>query len=94
MDLIWNRIRPAFGSGRVRSNLKGHARPYSPAYPHAIRGQRVVLDSDLAALYGVPTKRLNEAVRRNADRSPTDFCFQLTAEESAGLRSKIAALVS
>jgi ORF6N domain len=66
--------------------------PGAPALPpiHAIRGRRVVLDSDLAGLYGVPTKRLNEAVRRNADRFPDDFCFQLTAEEEAGLRSQIA----
>jgi len=46
-----------------------------------IRGQRVLLDSQLAALYGVPTKRLNEQVRRNIDRFPDDFLFNLTAEE-------------
>jgi hypothetical protein len=40
-----------------------------------IRGERVILDSDLAELYGVPTKRLNQQVRRNPDRFPTDFCF-------------------
>ncbi len=57
---------------------------------HTVRGRRIVLDSDLAALYGVLTKRLNEAVRRNAARFPADFCFQLTAEEAAGLRSQIA----
>lgn len=57
---------------------------------HTVRGQRVVLDSDLAALYGVLTKRLNEAVRRNADRFPEDFCFQLTVQETAFLRSQIA----
>jgi len=45
-----------------------------------IRGQKVLLDSDLAALYGVPTKRLNEQVRRNRERFPDDFMFQLTAE--------------
>lgn len=56
-----------------------------------VRNQRVVLDSDLAALYGVPTKRLNEAVHRNADRFPPDFCFQLTIPEAASLRSQIAA---
>ncbi len=43
-----------------------------------IRGHKVVLDADLAALYGVPTKRLNEQVKRNADRFPDDFVFQLT----------------
>jgi len=47
-----------------------------------IRGQKVMLDSDLAAIYGVPTKRLNEQVRRNANRFPPDFLFQLTKEEA------------
>jgi len=58
----------------------------------ALRGQRVILDSDLAALYGVETKRFNEAVKRNAARFPADFMFQLTAEESDSLRSQIATL--
>ena len=56
---------------------------------HTIRGQKVVLDSDLAALYGVPTKVLNQAVKRNLDRFPVDFMFPLTAEEFDGLRSQI-----
>ena len=43
-----------------------------------LRGQRVILDSDLAALYGVSTKVFNQAVKRNADRFPTDFMFQLS----------------
>jgi hypothetical protein len=43
-----------------------------------LRGQKVMLDSDLAALYGVATKSLNQAVRRNAERFPLDFMFQLT----------------
>ena len=55
-----------------------------------IRGQKVILDCDLARIYGVPTKRLNEQVRRNADRFPSDFVFQLTLEEAANLRSQIA----
>jgi len=46
-----------------------------------IRSQRVILDVDLAALYGVPTKRLNEQVKRNIDRFPEDFMFQLTKQE-------------
>jgi hypothetical protein len=46
---------------------------------HVIRGQRVMLDSDLAGLYQTPTFRLNEAVKRNASRFPEDFMFQLTA---------------
>jgi hypothetical protein len=49
----------------------------------SIREQKVVLDADLAALYGVPTKRLNEQVKRNAERFPPDFVFQLSSEEKA-----------
>ncbi|MGD0058839.1 MAG: ORF6N domain-containing protein [Verrucomicrobiia bacterium] len=55
-----------------------------------IRGQKVMLDSDLAEIYGVTTKRLNEQVGRNADRFPPDFAFQLTRQEVANLRSQIA----
>jgi hypothetical protein len=55
-----------------------------------IRGQKVILDSDLARIYGVTTKRLNEQVRRNAKRFPSDFLFQLTATEVESLRSQIA----
>lgn len=55
-----------------------------------IRGQRVMLDSDLAKLYGVPVKRLNEQVQRNKDRFPGDFAFQLTQNEYADLKSQIA----
>jgi hypothetical protein len=57
---------------------------------YTIRGVRVILDSDLAALYGVRTKRLNEQYRRNRKRFPEDFAFQLTAEEANSLRSQIA----
>jgi hypothetical protein len=57
---------------------------------YTIRGVRVMLDSDLAAVYGVPTKRLNEQLRRNRKRFPEDFAFQLTAQEAAALRSQIA----
>jgi hypothetical protein len=49
----------------------------------SLRGQRVILDADLASLYGVTTKRLNEQVRRNEDRFPGDFMFQLTPEEKS-----------
>jgi hypothetical protein len=59
---------------------------------HLIRGQKVMLDRDLAALYGVPTFRLNEAVQRNRGRFPEDFAFLLTREEVASLRSQIAML--
>ena len=55
-----------------------------------IRGQKVMLDSDLAVLYGVPTRRLNEQVRRNRERFPSDFMFELTADEATALRSQIA----
>jgi hypothetical protein len=57
-----------------------------------IREQKVVLDSDLAAVYGVTTKRLNEQFRRNRKRFPEDFAFQLTAEEFAALTSQVATL--
>lgn len=55
-----------------------------------IRGQKVLLDADLAALYGVETKRFNEQVKRNRARFPDDFMFQLTEEEFAALRSQDA----
>ena len=53
---------------------------------YVIRGQRVMLDSDLAQLYGVLTKNLNKAVKRNIERFPQDFMFQLTKEEYQNLR--------
>ncbi len=55
-----------------------------------VRSQKVMRDSDLASLYGVTTKRLNEQVRRNRTRFPPDFMFQLTMEEAASLRSQNA----
>lgn len=57
---------------------------------HVVRGQRVMLDTDLAALYGVSTKRLNEQVRRNRARFPDDFAFRLTGDEARALRSQVA----
>lgn len=57
---------------------------------YTIRGYRVMLDSDLAMLYGVETKRLNESVKRNIDRFPSHYMFQLTKEEWLNLRSQIA----
>jgi hypothetical protein len=55
---------------------------------HAVRGERVLLDADLALLYRVGTKALNQAVKRNQNRFPSDFMFQLTAEEWDHLRSQ------
>lgn len=57
---------------------------------YSIRGQKVMLDSDLAELYGVETKRLNEQVKRNASRFPDDFMFQLTIQEWENLKSQNA----
>lgn len=57
---------------------------------YVIRGMRVMLDRDLAELYGVPTMRLNEAVRRNQDRFPTDFMFEIPLHEATNLISQFA----
>jgi len=59
---------------------------------HLVRGQKVILDRDLASLYGVPTKSLNRAVKRNIDRFPSDFMIQFTAEEAASLRCQSGTL--
>src|SRR5688572_22457445 len=73
------------------------SRPVEPTIPaeiierkiYLIRGHKVMLDSDLAELYVVETKALNQAVKRNLERFPDDFMFQLTASEEAALRSQI-----
>ena len=57
---------------------------------YTIRGKQVILDSDIAALYEVETKRVNEAVKRNLKRFPDDFCFQLDELEVENLRSQFA----
>jgi hypothetical protein len=57
---------------------------------HVLRGERVMLDEDLAHLYGVTTGHLNEAVRRNGARFPADFAFRLTPEVLAALKSQFA----
>jgi len=57
---------------------------------YLIRGHKVMLDGDLAELYGVATKRLNEQVRRNLRRFPSDFMFQLSSKEAESLRSQFA----
>ncbi len=56
---------------------------------YTIRGEKVLLDADLAPLYGVAAKALNQTVKRNLERFPADFMFQLTAEERAGSRSQV-----
>jgi hypothetical protein len=68
---------------------KPHSAPSEPRL-YLIRGQRVILDSDLARMYGVPTSRFIEAFKRNGERFPPDFAFQLTGEESVVLISQIA----
>ena len=57
---------------------------------HLVRRQKVILAADLAELYGVVTWRLHEQVKRNKDRFPADFMFQLTSQEDRGLTSQIA----
>jgi len=61
---------------------------------HTIRGERVILDADLAKLYGVPTKALNQAVRRNRDKFPPDFIFELTGVEAELLRRSRSQIVT
>jgi hypothetical protein len=56
---------------------------------YTVRGQRIILDFDLAEIYGVPTKRLNEQVKRNKNRFPTDFMFKITRQEWEALKSQI-----
>ena len=73
--------------------MSGASLPPLEAITHHIvvlREQKVLLDSDLAALYGVETRRLNEQVRRNRARFPKDFIFELTPEEFANLKSQFA----
>ena len=57
---------------------------------HVIRNQQVMIDRDLAELYGVKTKRLNEQVKRNIERFPSDFCFQLNEQEFENWKSQFA----
>lgn len=80
----------AKGTDIVKSNAAEVVPERIQAMIHIIRGERVILDRDLAALYQVPTGRLNEAVKRNIKRFPEDFMFQLTAEEMESWKSQIA----
>jgi hypothetical protein len=77
-----NQYDQIMSSHRKIANLQGAI--------HLIRGQRVMLDSDLAMIYGVTTKRLNEQLKRNRLRFPADFAFQLTVQEFRNLKSQIA----
>jgi len=78
------RSKPAGKSLRIAPSVENLIR--------IIRGEKVMLDADLARLYEVPTKRLNEAVRRNLKRFPANFMFRLSREEAVALRSQIATL--
>jgi hypothetical protein len=71
--------------------MKAEVKPLEPLI-FTIRGHRVILDADLARLYGVTTKRLNEATKRNRQRFPDDFAFQITLVELAALRLQIVTL--
>jgi hypothetical protein len=89
--LEWaNYCRP----GKLGLMAKLSVEPLPEAAPRIleIRDRRVLLDSDLASLYGVSTKRLNEQVRRNADRFPADFLLELSNQELGALRSQFATL--
>lgn len=77
----------------MSENPAGYNAPAVEGLILILRGQKVILDSDLARIYGAPTKRLNEQVRRNKARFPQDFAFQLTAQEMAHLKSQIATSV-
>jgi len=70
-------------------NPTGYNTPAIEGMILILRGQKVILDSDLARIYGVPTKALNQAVKRNASRFPEDFAFQLTNQELKHVRSQI-----
>lgn len=80
----------------MREDLKPHSDTLVPPIREVdisrriltVRGHRVIIDADLAEMYGVPTKAFNQAIQRNMDRFPEDFMFRLTEEEFAGLRSQ------
>ena len=86
-------LRPLQKATNMSRQTPAHVDHIGPLI-RTIRGQKVILDSDLARIYGVPTKRLNEQVRRNIKRFPPDFIFQLTVKEADSLRSQIATLKS
>ena len=73
----------------VKERSKGHGAVSVEEMILTIRGQKVILDADLARLYGVETRALNQAVKRNRDKFPEDFAFVLTNKEVMALRSQI-----
>ena len=81
-------------SGKVATVAHDRAISYSDVQQRivSIRDQSVIIDADVAALYGVETRRVNEAVRNNPDKFPLDYMFALTDEEARALRSKISSL--
>jgi hypothetical protein len=78
------------GMRKKTSRLSGTAIERIEQAIHVVREHRVMLDADLAKLYGVPTKRLNESVSRNKERFPADFAYQLTTQELRNLKSQNA----
>src|SRR4051812_8425343 len=73
-----------------RRNKSKTAPPSIDPVIHTLRGERMILDADLATIYGVPTKVLNQAVKRNREKFPSDFIIQLTGSEALALnRSQI-----
>jgi hypothetical protein len=86
---LTGRFRPCITGGAMADNSVISTGQIAETI-HLVRGQRVILDSDLAALYGVLTKNVNLEVRRNQERFPQDFMFQLTAEEYHALRLQFA----
>jgi hypothetical protein len=85
MDVARRSLRQSRSVMRQQSRRPKTSPAINPAI-RLIRGERVILDYDLAELYGVETKALNRATKRNARKFPADFLFQLTAKEAAALR--------
>src|SRR5438445_282598 len=91
------RIRQSQTSGRVcrvrNQTMKKAAIPIASLDIYSLiasaRGQKVILDADLAKIYDVPTKALNQAVKRNREKFPEDFLFQLTPEEAEEVRNSV-----
>ena len=81
-------------SGKVTTIARADAISYSDVQQRivCVRDKSVIIDADVAALYGVETRRVNEAVRNNPDKFPFDYMFVLTDEETRALRSKISFL--